>query len=48
MTSELGIRDYELGMPPTHPRIIPGVGEGGWEFLIPNSYFLIRRPGGLR
>jgi hypothetical protein len=28
-------------MPPTHPVIASGQGAGGWEFLIPNSQFLI-------
>jgi hypothetical protein len=39
MNLELGMRNEELGMPPAHPHC--GQWGGGWEFLIPNSYFLI-------
>jgi len=39
MTFELGIMNYELGMPPARPgRNLRGE---GWKFLIPNSSFLI-------
>jgi HlyD family secretion protein len=44
MTHKSGMRNEELGMPPTHSRREPG--EGGWEVLIPNSYFLIQWLGG--
>jgi len=40
---EVGIRNSEFGIrnAPTHPPIIGD--KGGWaQFLIPNSYFLIR------
>jgi hypothetical protein len=30
-----------------HPEMLPEKGEGGWEFLIPNSQFLIRREAAL-
>jgi len=44
MTHELGMRNEELGMPPTYPHRNHR-GEA-WKFLIPNSYFLIGWSGG--
>jgi hypothetical protein len=40
MKREFGMRNEELGMPPTHP-YHPHQRGGGWEFLIPHSYFFI-------